>query len=140
MKAIYRLRQTLKSHGMPPNEVQEIFRSVVISSLLYAAPAWWGFASEEDKARLNSFLKRSIKSGFYSASSPTIPDLVSTNEVTLFNSIQSNPQHVLHNLLPHRTTHSYSLRPRAHPYCLPQKTSNLATRNFLMSLMYKDMY
>ena len=59
-KSLFALK-TLKAHGMPPNELQEIFRATALGSLLYAAPAWWGFTSAEDQIRLESYLKRPKK-------------------------------------------------------------------------------
>ena len=42
----------LRSHRMPDVALFEVFRGVVIAKLSYAASAWWGFASADDKQRL----------------------------------------------------------------------------------------
>ena len=36
----------------------EVFRGVIIAKLLYAASAWWGFTSVNDKQRLAAFIRR----------------------------------------------------------------------------------
>src|SRR6218665_655870 len=35
-----------------------VTEATIISRLLYASPAWWGLTSAEDRARLESFLKK----------------------------------------------------------------------------------
>src|SRR6218665_1636365 len=45
---IYALR-TLKKHGLQPQQLHEVTRTTNLNSLLYASPAWWGFASEHDR-------------------------------------------------------------------------------------------
>ena len=54
-KSLYAIR-TLKSHGLPISEQQHLFSTLTLSSLIYAAPAWWGFVGAEEKIRLDSFL------------------------------------------------------------------------------------
>ena len=61
---LYGLR-TLRAHGMPQASLQLIFRTTAIAKLLYAAPAWWGFANFGDMNRLEAFLRRASKSDYY---------------------------------------------------------------------------
>ena len=138
-RSLYALK-TLKAHGMPAAELKEVFRSTILSSLLYASPAWWGFATEQNINRLDAFLRKASKIGYYSFNSPSIRDLVTQAEATLFKAIQLNKNHVLHQFLPDKTTHTYSLRLRSHNYTLPKKTSSLIANNFLCRLLYKDSY
>ena len=138
-RSLFALR-TLKAHGMPQPEVAEVFRSTVLNSLLYASPAWWGFTVQENITRMESFLRRAVKSGFYPSTSPPLVDIVRKTEHTLFKSILSNPAHILSNLLPPLRSTVYSLRQRAHSYQLPKKTSTLKARNFMMRLLYDDAY
>jgi len=79
-------------------------------------PAWWGFATISDKQRLESFIRRAIRLGFYASGGPAVADLVANLDDTLFASVLANDSHVLHNLLPDRNDCSYSLRPRS---CAP---------------------
>ena len=119
--SLYALK-TLRAHGTPPAELQEVFRSTVLSSLLYAAPAWWGFVSEESVKRLDSFLRKASKIGYYySANGPTVRTLVAEAEKSLFQAIETNSLHVLHQLLPSKTTHDYALRRRPHNFLLQKK-------------------
>jgi len=50
----------------------------------------------------------------------------------------ANTHHVLHHMLPDRTTcHPYTLRPRRHDCSLTIKED---ARNFVIRLLYKNMY
>jgi hypothetical protein len=137
--ALFALR-TLRSHGMPAIELQEVFRSTVLSSLLYAAPAWWGFASQENRARLDCFLRRATKMGYYPPDSPNVTDILGKADDALFKAITQNSNHVLHQFLPDKTTHSYSLRNRPHNFSIPIKTSSREEKNFLIRMLFKHVY
>ena len=63
-QALYALR-ILKSNGMSNACLQAVYQSTVVSRLTYASQAWRGFASRAALDRLDSFLRRSIKAGFY---------------------------------------------------------------------------
>ena len=115
---------------MTPAELQEVFRGTALASLLYAAPAWWGFTLAEESTRLNSYLNKSKSAGFYRMGGPTIEVMIAQSEQTLFNSIKQNQHHVLYQFLPPKTDHPYNLRTRAHPFVVPAKTTSLADNFF----------
>jgi len=52
--------KVLRSNGM-----NDIYKSVVIAKLLYASPAWWGFASASDKQRIQAFVRRGVRLQYY---------------------------------------------------------------------------
>src|SRR6218665_1037863 len=54
----------IRSHGLPPKALHEVARSATLSRLMYAAPAWWGFASAADRGRVDRFISRSIRMGY----------------------------------------------------------------------------
>ena len=56
--------RVLCSQGLPAEGLFEVYRGVVIAKLLYAASAWWGFTSADDKQRLAAFIRRSLRQGF----------------------------------------------------------------------------
>ena len=128
--------KTLKAHGMPKAELHAVFRSTTLSSTLYAAPAWWGLTSAEDKTRLESFLRKCSKCGFYDGATHTVSQIVAMAETTLFKAILNEPYHVLKPLLPPKTKHQYSLRPRAHSLTIPARTTSLNDRQFLTRMLY----
>src|SRR6218665_2712407 len=54
----------LRAHGLPPAALQEVARATTMARLLYASPAWWGFAQKEDRNRLESLVKRMRRMGY----------------------------------------------------------------------------
>jgi len=50
---------------MSQASLQLIFWTTALAKLLYATPAWWGFANFGDMNRLEAFLRRAGKSGYY---------------------------------------------------------------------------
>ena len=48
----------------PPKALHEVARSTTLGRLMYAAPAWWGFASAADRVRSDRFISRTIRIGY----------------------------------------------------------------------------
>ena len=42
----------LRHHGMSDDSLRHVYKAVILSKLLYASPAWWGFTNAADKQRL----------------------------------------------------------------------------------------
>ena len=133
-KSLFALK-TLKAHGMGKAELYEVFRATTLASLLYAAPAWWGYALSEEKGRLDAFLRKAIKADFYPGTGPSIAELMEREELNLFKSISLNRQHVLHPLLPPVAQRTYNLRPRSHPFVIPSSISSMHDRNFIVRML-----
>jgi len=47
----------LRCHGMSDDSLRLVYKAVVLSKLLYASPAWWGFTSAADKQRLEATIQ-----------------------------------------------------------------------------------
>jgi len=62
----------LLHHGMSEDSLRYVYKPVVLSKLLYASPAWWGFTSAADKQRLEASVRRAIRLGLW-PTPPTIP-------------------------------------------------------------------
>ena len=60
----------------------------------------WGFANAADRQRMEAFVRRGVRSGFYSANSPNVAELVCDSDDNLFQKVLNNQNHVLHQLLP----------------------------------------
>src|SRR6218665_3383563 len=106
-----------------------------VASLLYASPAWWGFTSAQDRDRLERMVGRLRRCGFLPESAPSLFEMASKAEKSLFRSITSNPGHVLSRFLPRVKSTRYNLRPRAHVYELPKKDNC----NFMSRILYSDI-
>ena len=105
--------------------------SVAIGKLRYAAPAWYGFTSAEDRERLEVFLRESKRAGYCAPATPAFSSMCADADKTLFASIRTDSHHVLHKLLPPVAPRTYNLRPRAYNYVIPQRTSSLADKNYM---------
>jgi hypothetical protein len=138
-QALYALR-ILKSHGMSNACLQAVYQSTVVSRLTYACQAWRGFASRAALDRLDSFLRRSIKAGFYPPQSPMYEELCEALENGLFKALTGNPVHPLHHLLPPKIMKLRDTRNRSHPYQLPSKRDSLHDKNFVMRMLYRHAY
>ena len=131
----------LRAHGMAdPSLHIMVYRAVIIAKLTYAASAWWGFASASDRSRLEAVLLRGKRSGLCADDATTIADLVERADDDLFETVLRNSHHVLHDLLPKETDSCYNFRHRRHNRLLINKTSHLADSDFIIRMIYKDMY
>ena len=66
----------LRNHGMSDDSLRVVYKAVVLSKLLHAAPAWWGFTIAADKQRLEASIRRAVRSGLYAADDPSFSQLV----------------------------------------------------------------
>jgi len=115
-----------------------VFKSVVLVKILYASPAWFGFANSSDKQRLKAFLRRCIRFHLYRQSDPTVTQLVEDMEDKVFTNVLNNHLHVLLiHILPDHNNHTYNLRPRRHEPALAVKGD---ARNFFERQLFKDTY
>jgi hypothetical protein len=136
--ALYALK-ILRAHGMDRDCIQKVFQATVIARLMYASPAWWGFTTETQRERLESFLRRSVKAGFCSNESPDFASLCEAADACFLRKVESNPDHLLRSLLPPPIVDKcYNMRARKHKYSLPLKVNNLFEKNFFIRMFYKD--
>src|SRR6218665_1193205 len=59
----YALR-VLRSHCLQPNELHLVATATTVASILYASPAWYGFANEGDRKRLERRIARMRRCGY----------------------------------------------------------------------------
>ena len=135
-RLLYGLK-TLRAHGMMPQALNTVFQCTVLAKLTYATPAWWGFTSASDRNRLEAFLRRMKKFGYYPKQSPTFASLCDQADERFFFKVRYNNTHPLHSLLPPKVIKTYKTRPRGHPFQLPTKTNTLDECNFLCRMLYK---
>ena len=138
-QALYALK-TLKSHGLDSHTTREVCHATVISRLTYAAPAWWGFAAADDKQKLQAVVNRAIRWGNCDPSGPNLEQICSRREADLFAKVLSNPNHVLHALLPPLKSNPHNLRRRTHNRQLPEKGGALHSKTFMQRMIYQNVY
>jgi len=104
--SIHALR-VLRCHGLNDAALQTAYRAVIVARLTYSTSSWWGFATSDDRRRLEGFLRRGIRAGLYRPTCPTVENLVEDADDELFRRVLYNENHVLHPLLPDRNEHVY---------------------------------
>jgi len=131
--------RVLRNHGMGDSALQIIYRAVVVAILLYAASEWWGVTTAADRQRVEAVLRRGVRACLYEAERPTIAQLDESNDDTLLCRVISCSSHLLHKLLPDRTSHGYqlSLKRRPHDRILAASDD---TRNFIHRLLHRNVY
>jgi len=122
--------------------MNSVFRAVVVSKLMYASPAWRGFATATDLKRVDAFLRRCKRCVYCSSDLLDFEQLLDESDDQLFYKILNNSTHTLHTLLPPQSKASqhYHLRRRYHDRQLPTQTSHLCSKNFVTRALYKDCY
>ena len=70
----------------------------------------------------------------------TLDELRQGLDERLFHSSRYNPHHVLYRLLPRPKDTGHSLRQRAHNLTLPSDVGSTARQNFIMRMLFTDMY
>src|SRR6218665_1476111 len=111
----------LRSHGLSDVSLHGVTKATAVARLLYAAPAWWGFTTAEDRNKLEQFLNRTRRMGYLPGDSPAVSEMVHDAEDKLLSAVTSNQFHVLRRLFPPTIERKYFLRPRKHDFVLPQK-------------------
>ena len=70
----YALR-TFRAHGMSNANLHIVYQSVIVAKLLYAASAWCGFSTADDRQRLEAVIRRGIRSGLCPTDQSTVSEL-----------------------------------------------------------------
>src|SRR6218665_1375809 len=100
----------LRTHGLQPQKLHLVARATTVASILYAVPAWWGFAGEGDRHRLKRLVARMRRRGYLPSDFPNIASLAEEADRRLFKSIIQCQTHVLRHLFIDKPTSTRSLR------------------------------
>ena len=77
-QSLHALR-VLKSQGMSQPLLRTVFKATALAKLLYCSSVWWGFARWCDRNRLEAFLRRAIRAGYYDENDLTFSELCERN-------------------------------------------------------------
>src|SRR6218665_143271 len=78
-----------------PRELHLVARATTVASMLYAAPAWWGFAGEGDHQRLERLIARMRRNGYLPSDVPDLATLVEEADCKLYTNVRCSNTHVL---------------------------------------------
>jgi len=126
----------LRHHGMNDDSPRHVYKAVVLSKLLYASSAWWGFTCAADRQRLEASIL--FGPAFMHPTSPRCLNSLktaTTNCLTISGTtVQPSPRST--STLARQNDYPYDLRPRRHSFSLTSKTDR---RNFVNRLLLKDI-
>ena len=115
--------------------LQDVVRFTTVAQLLGASPAWWGFAGQQKRNKLQSLIDCLVRLCYLLEARPILEELCQTVDENLFTTALTNPGHVLNPLLPSVKTLPYSLHPRKHEQIV-QQADNLMRKIFLTRMLY----
>ena len=133
-QSFYALR-LLTSHGLSGVRLHDVAQATTLARILYASPAWFGFANADQRTRINAIIRKMIRLGYLPADQPLLEVLCNRADQSLFTSVLHNPGHVLHDLLPPVKVTTYSLRPRSHNRVIPFANA-FTRRGFIFRMIY----
>ena len=136
-KSLFALR-TLRHHGLSPESLHGVFQATVVTRIMYASPAWWGFTTAAERNRLEAFHNRAKRLGFCSTTAAPLEDISSKADKNLFVKCASST-HLLHSQLPNKRVSRFTLRPRNHDYILTARKTNLTNSNFVNRMLFRQM-
>jgi len=56
--------KTIRAHGLNGKALWDITRVTVVSQLLYASPAWWGYLKADERNWLQSIIVKAVQYGY----------------------------------------------------------------------------
>ena len=120
-------------------QLQSVFDAIVLSRVLYAAPAWRGYLSAGEMASLQQLFDKA-KQWNIVASNYNIDVLLDNCDRTRFRS-SLYITHCLHHLLPDKRNHTHAMtfRLSGHNYLLPRFKFLNARNSFINRSLY-NMY
>ena len=131
----------LKSKGLFAPSLWDVTQAKIISSLMYASPAWSGFISAESRLGIEALLKKLKRLGFVPGDFKTFDELCDESDAQLFEKVLlARDTHVLGQLLPEVRDTGHNLRPRSHNLSLPKIINHMDKMNFFTRMLYKNMY
>ena len=80
--------RVLHNHGIPEISPKDVFSAIVLSRLLYCAPAWWGFCTAayiESASRVHE--RRCKRYGYCDQNTPRISELFNDADDVLYQSV-----------------------------------------------------
>jgi len=133
--------KTLRAHGLTGKSLSDVTHSTLIARIIYAVPAWWGFLNVSEKDRIESDMKKAKCCGYLPSDFEIVLHILllkvwNQNFLTAFGTI---PTMFCISYTPKKNIH-HNLRQRSHSLILPSEDNNLIRKNFLNSLLFRDIY
>jgi len=108
--------KALKCQGINLELLHCVFHAIIVSKIMYAIPAWYGFLNKSHILQINSLFQRTFKYGYVkSVISPE--QLLHFYDDKLFHKATYG-NHAMHRLLPSFKFSGYHLRALGHGLCV----------------------
>ena len=127
---LYLLNQ-IRKQGLQQVQLLNVFQAIILSRILYASPAWYGYASDVHIDSIQKILGKAkmwhnVNSDFIAV------DLLRYNDLGLLHAVMAS-KHCLNHLFAPKTDHTHSmvLRPRGHKFALPTLKSEFARKSYV---------
>jgi len=116
VRSFYALK-TIRTNGLNGNALWDVTRATLVSQLLYASHAWWGYFKADERNPLQSIIVKATVRVLLPRSFSTLDELREDSPILTINcssqpGTKHNPNHVLHRLLPQPKTIEHNLRQR----------------------------
>jgi len=142
-RSFYALK-TIRAHGLNGNALWDVTRATLVSQLLYASPAWWGYLKADERNRLQAVIKKAIWYGYLPRSFSRDPSALWTNqERTLTENCFSYPgttPTMFFTASSPNLKHWLYLRQCTHDLTLPTDISAIMKQNFVYRMLFRDIY
>src|SRR6218665_3938893 len=80
---------TLRARWMPQKTLHQVTAATTNGQLMYGSLAWWGYSSERDLNRLDSFIRRAKWGGFLPDEAPSFREMEAQADSSLFKTLIS---------------------------------------------------
>jgi len=76
--------KTIRTNGLNGNALWDVTRATLVSQLLYASLAWWGYLKADERNRLQSIIDKAMRYGYLPRSFSTLDELREDSDDKLF--------------------------------------------------------
>ena len=108
--------------------------------MLHGLLFWRRFINADEANKLQTIVNKAKRSNFLPSDFSAFEELFDSADFALFRTVLTAPDHVLHPLLPPRKKTGYNLRKRSHGLMLAEAKSSFLRNNFLVRMLYTDVY
>ncbi len=122
-----------RCYGYSADQLSKLFDSLIMSLFYYCIEVWGSALQKKYLERIDKFFRRAYRYG-YTKKSIKISEVIEETDRKLFSKIVSNPEHVLHELLP--VCKQRTLRQREHNFILPQIKTERFKRSFINRCLF----
>jgi len=115
-----------------------VFHAIILSKMLYAISAWYGFLNKSHVSQINSLFKPAFKYGYVKTVINLEQLLQNYDDNLLTKATYEN--HAMHHLLPSFKSTCYNLRSRGHGLSVSFVKYELHKKTFINRVLFSECY